>query len=378
MTPSYSLLIKPVSGDCNLRCAYCFYLPKRELFPADGRRMSKTALETVIRRYLAEPLPLHQFGWQGGEPTLAGRAFFELAVKLQRQYGGNRAISNALQTNGTLLDDGWGRFLAAHRFLVGLSLDGPARLHNRFRKSGNGNGSHAEVMRGLAILKRHRVETNILTLVSAANAASPVEIYRYLGDQGMRFQQYIDCVEFDSNGRRQPYALAPGQWGEFLCRLFDEWYPRDCGRISIRLFDSIISRLATGIPTVCPMNSDCRNYFVVECNGDLFPCDFFVRPELRLGNIQETGFAALFRSPSHAAFGRRKEPHNPHCPSCRFLPLCLGDCPKNRLPDGRSALCEDWQLFYSHTIGRFELLAERAGQAAAAHSSRKTSKEYGS
>lgn len=358
MNETFSLLLKPASFDCNLRCRYCFYLPKEELFGPGVHRMDFGTLEAVTRSYLALPMKRHTFGWQGGEPTLMGVDFFREAVKLQKRYsvGGCRRIENALQTNGILLDDEYCKFLHENRFLVGISIDGPENLHDRFRRHADGRGSHREVMRGVELLKRHWVEFNALTLVSAANQDHPVEIYRYLKSLGIRFHQYIECVEFDGEGKRQPFALSPGKWGEFLCRLFDEWYRFDTRTVSIRLFDSILSRLVTGIPTICPMGGNCCNYLVVEHDGNVYPCDFHVFPELRLGNIHESGFAELRELPRYRSWGMIKDPHSEKCSSCRWLPLCMGDCPKNRTKAG-STLCEDWQLFYTHTIERFESLA---------------------
>ncbi len=356
MNESFSLLLKPASFDCNLRCRYCFYLPKEELFGAGSHRMDRETLETLTRSYLAMPMETHTFGWQGGEPTLMGVDFFREAVRLQEKYRKGGSVGNALQTNGTLLDDEWGKFLHDSRFLVGISIDGPAELHDRFRKHADGRGSHAEVMRGLDVLKRNRVEFNALTLVSAANQDHPVEVYRYLKELGINFHQYIECVEFGPGGERMPFAVQPGKWGEFLCKIFDEWYPNDTRTVSIRLFDSIVSRLVTGVPTICPMGGNCCNYLVIEHNGDVFPCDFQVRPELRLGNIRETGFAELRALPRYREWGTTKDPHSARCSACRYLPLCMGDCPKNR-NGAESALCEDWKLFYSHTIERFEALA---------------------
>ncbi len=356
MNESFSLLLKPASFDCNLRCRYCFYLPKEELFGSGVHRMDRETLEAVTRSYLAMPMASHTFGWQGGEPTLAGVEFFREAVRLQREHAAGGSVANALQTNGTLLDDEWGKFLRENRFLVGISIDGPAELHDRFRIRADGGGSHAGVMRGLGVLKRHGVEFNALTLVSAANQDRPVEVYRYLKELGVNFHQYIECVEFDRDGKRRPFALSPGRWGEFLCRIFDEWYPADTRTVSIRLFDSILSRLATGVPTICPMSGNCCSYLVVEHDGGVYPCDFHVRPEYRLGNIRETGFAELRALPRYRGWGAVKDPHSAKCSACRWLPLCMGDCPKNRSA-GESALCGDWQLFYSHTIERFERLA---------------------
>ena len=284
-----------------------------------------------------------------------GLKFFQEAVRLQKQFlPAGATCSNAFQTNGTLLTDEWAQFLHDEKFLVGISIDGPQAIHDQRRKHGSGAGSHAEVMRGLENLQRRNVDTNVLTLVSASNAGQPLEVYRYLRGLGAMYQQYIECVEFDVGGKPQPYALQPGQWGEFLCAVFDEWFSHDTRRVSIRLFDSILSRLATGVPTVCPMSGSCCNYFVVETNGDVFPCDFHVEPELRLGHVSD-GFDALGKSSLYEAFGRGKDPRSATCSACRFLPLCMGDCPKNR-KNSNCFLCADWKRFYSHTIERFERL----------------------
>lgn len=365
MSASFSLLIKPVSLDCNLRCSYCFYLPKAELFGRQAHRMTPEVLEKVTRDYLSLPMETHTFGWQGGEPTLAGLDFFREAVSVQRSARRGGAIQNVLQTNGTLLDDDWGSFLHEAGFLVGISIDGPASLHDRFRLHEDGRGSHTDVLRGLEILKRHRIEHNVLTLVSAANREHPVEVYRYLRDElGLRYHQYIDCVEFGRDGTLLPYSLRPGQWGRFLCSVFDEWYPRDTHTVSIRLFDSIVSRLATGIPTICPMGGDCRHYLVIEHNGDLYPCDFHVRPETLLGNIAHVPLSAVRSSARYRSWGQIKNPRSSTCDHCRYLPLCMGDCPKNRLPGTpRTLLCDDWKLFYDHTIERFELLADEVSRS---------------
>ena len=320
--------------------------------------MDSATLEAMTRKYLAVEMPEHTFAWQGGEPTLMGLPFFKEAVRTQKKFRSARsAVSNAIQTNGTRLDDAWCAFFRENNFLVGLSIDGPAEVHDRYRVNATCQGSHSATLRGAAALAKHGCDFNALTVVSAANQDRPEEVYRYIKELGIFFHQYIECVEFGADGGLAPFAVRPEKWGEFLCRVFDEWFAAgDCGRVSVRLFDSVVSRLVTGVPTMCPMAGDCRNYFVVECDGSVYPCDFHVSPEHRLGNVRADGFAAISASEKYAEFGRKKRPVSPDCAECKWLPLCMGDCPKNR-PHAKSVLCAGWKMFYSHTIDRFETLA---------------------
>jgi uncharacterized protein len=324
-------------------------------------RMNDDTLATITRKFMELRQSTSSFCWQGGEPTLMGLDFFSRAVELQSLYAvTGQVVTNALQTNGTLLDDAWGEFLVTNRFLVGVSVDGPAEMHDVNRVDVNGNGTHAEVMRGMAILQKHHVEFNVLTLVSSTNQDHPVEIYRYLKSLGVNYHQYIECVEFDSEGRLRPYAVDPVKWGKFLCAVFDEWYPADTRKVSIRLFDTILAKLVDRVATCCQAGTDCRHYFVLEHNGDVFPCDFFVRPELKLGNIHGDDFPALLNSPIYHDFGVRKRAWNTRCGQCEYLHICAGDCSKNRPGNDSSnlsALCEGWRIFYAHTMTRFQRLA---------------------
>ncbi len=366
MLRPFSLLVKPSSFDCNLRCEYCFYLEKSENYPQAKRpRMSDQVLERMIQTYMHTQQPQYSIGWQGGEPTLMGVDFFRRAVEFEKKYGRNQAVvGNGLQTNGVLIDVEFAKFLAHAHFLTGISVDGPAEIHNQHRLNAAGRGSYADVMRGFANLKRAGAEFNVLTLVSDANVGSPDLVYNHQLDNGVLFHQYISCVEHDADGHLLPFSITGPQWGEFMCRIFDLWYPNDTRRVSVRLFDSILGLLVDGARNVCHFGRDCRQYFVVEHNGDIYPCDFFVEKRLRLGNIMNDSWEQLQSSPVYRDFGLQKVQYNPICGNCEYLDICQGDCLKHRLcknggdPHRMSVLCEGWKMFFSHTRDKFRLLAE--------------------
>ena len=370
----FSLLIKPAGADCNLRCEYCFYLGKAALYPGrPTHRMDEATLTRLVRGFLALPFPAHTFAFQGGEPLLMGEAFYRELVRLQRRYARPGAqITNCVQTNGTLLTPSLARFFAENRFLLGVSVDGPAATHDLRRPDAAGHGSHAAVTRGLALLREAGVEHNILTLVSQSNVRDPLGVYRYLRDGlGCRFMQFIECVEFGPDGRPLPYAIGPEEWADFVIAVFDKWLAHDVRAVSVRLFDSVVAKLLTGDANSCSMGRDCREYVVVEHNGDVYPCDFFVRPELRLGNILENDWDEIWDNPLHAAFGARKRTVNAACEGCDCRHFCEGDCPKNRAghdpaadPRTLSFLCPAWKRIYAHILPPLRKEAERLRKAA--------------
>jgi len=361
----FSLLIKVAAADCNLRCDYCFYLKKSSLYPETTRhRMSEEVLEAMISTYMATDQAQYAFGWQGGEPTLMGLDFFKRVTELQMKYGRRGAVvANGLQTNATLIDDDFARHLGEYRFLVGASLDGPEEIHNHYRKHADGRGSYAEVMQGIEAMKRHDVEFNTLTLVTSHSAGRAREIYRYLRDMGFLYHQYIPCVEFDERGEALPFTISGSAWGDFMCEIFDQWQERDIHTVSIRLFDSILAYMVDGAYNVCHMQQNCCQYFVVEYNGDIYPCDFFVEPDLKLGNVSADGWEDVARSGVYLDFGARKRRWDPACSDCPWRRYCAGDCPKHRIrgdldETALSWLCQGWRRFYAHAIPRLEELAD--------------------
>lgn len=366
----FSLLIKPTSADCNLRCEYCFYLGKKDLYPAVQRhRMTDAVLEHMISTFMATDQPQHSFGWQGGEPTLMGLDFFQKVTLLQNKYGSGSSVSNGLQSNTTLIDDEFAKHLAEYNFLCGVSIDGPSEIHDHYRKYIDGRGAHAAVMAGLEALRRNKVEHNVLTLVSQSNVRRPADVYHYLCNMGVYFHQYIECVEFDDSGKLMPFAINGEEWGNFLCAIFDEWLKGDQRKVSVRLFDSILMMMMDGVANVCSMSRTCRQYLVVEYNGDIYPCDFYVDKKLRLGNIMKNSWEELQASPIYTEFAGRKALWNAECARCEYLKYCAGCCPKNRAKRGEdptqiSVLCDGWKQFYHHSLKEFrrlanEIIAER-------------------
>jgi uncharacterized protein len=360
----FSLLIKPAAADCNLRCAYCFYIGRQAL-TVPHPRMSDAILEKMIASYMGSRQEVsYTFSWQGGEPALLGLPFWKKVVNLQMQHAPRGAIvCNAFQTNGTLITDELAAFLADYKFLFGVSLDGPAQLHDHYRTLRDGQPTHALVAKGIERLKKHGALFNILALVNDRTVKGPQALYGYLKNRGFLHQQYVPCVEFDEAGRLRPYAVTGREWGAFLCEIFDRWLAEDVGRVSIRLFDSILEYLASGKRNACAMGTDCRQYFVVEYDGSVYPCDFFVRDDLKLGNVREGSWKDFLESPIYRRFGLEKANWCDACRACSYLPLCHGDCQKFRAVTGgagaKSVLCEGWQAFYAHALPGLQQLAER-------------------
>ena len=360
----FSLLIKPASADCNLRCSYCFYLDHASMYPETGKhRMSVEVLERMIESYMQTEQQVYSFGWQGGEPTLMGVDFFKTAVELQKRYAQPGAVvSNGLQTNATLIDDDFAAHLAEYNYLVGVSIDGPPDLHDVYRKAVSGKGSHESVINGIDALNRYKVSYNALVLVSSANVEYPERVYDYLKGLGIFYHQYIPCVEFDESGNPLPYTISGKPWGQFLQRNFDRWLAGDTGHVSIRDFDAILHHLVNGGYTMCVQSGYCDHYLVVEYNGDIYPCDFFVERSTRLGNTGRDSWESVRASARYRSFAALKSDWSNTCATCEFLRYCSGDCLKQRYRESRDSrnlswLCEGWKAFYLRAIPIFSRLA---------------------
>jgi uncharacterized protein len=391
-------MAKPVGPKCNLRCAYCFYRGKEALYPENGSdltlwRMSDRVLEAYIRQTIeGQDSAEIQFVWQGGEPTLAGLDFFRKVLNLQNQYAQGKKVSNALQTNGILVDDSWAEFLSENRFLVGVSIDGPEEFHDAFRIDGAGMPTWNRVVRCIGILKRHGVEFNTLTVVHRLNTEHPLRVYRFLKEIGSVFIQFIPLVErVASQGRQSPVAdlrspgtgseytvtdrsVRPEDYGRFLISVFDEWVRIDVGRIFVQMFDVSLGIWAGLNPSLCLFEEKCGKALVLEHNGDLYSCDHFVLPEHRIGNILQSPIKELAVSSSQRRFGENKRNSlQNHCLRCEVLFMCRGECPNNRFirtsdgHPGLNYLCEGYRVFFNHVRKPMETMTGliQAGRAPA-------------
>jgi len=382
----FHVMAKPIGAQCNLRCRYCYYLEKAQLYQDQSRqRMPDAMLERYVQAQIAaSPGDEIPFAWQGGEPTLMGKAFFRKVIALQERYrpAGTR-ISNALQTNGTLLDDDWCRLFKEHGFLVGVSCDGPPELHDHYRVDRGDRPSSTLVLRGIDALRRHGVEYNILCTVNRRNAAHPRRVYRYLRELGSPFLQFIPIVERlradgspagppqdEPEAELAPWSVTGEGYGDFLCGVFDQWLQRDVGSVFVQLFDVQLAVHLGLPPALCIFSETCGRGLALEHNGDLYACDHYVYPEYRLGRIDDEQLAQLVDSPQQEAFGRGKHEGLPQqCHRCPALQQCWGGCPKHRFATsvdgepGLNHLCPGYRRFFAHSAPALRRMAElhRAG-----------------
>ena len=336
----FQVFVKPAGSACNLNCSYCYYLEKASLYPKDTPlRMSLGILEDYIVQHIeTSPEPVIRFSWHGGEPTILGLDYFRTITALQRRHQPpGSQILNGMQTNGTLLDEDWCRFLSEENFSVGLSLDGPKDIHDRHRLTRGGKPTHRQTMRGYELLKKHAVPTDILCVVNADNVSYPSRVYSFFKEIDASYVSFLPLVEpdFDSPSSVSSLTSTPEAWGSFLCAVFDEWVDKDIGTIKVQIFEEA-SRTAFNLEhSLCIFRPTCGDIPVVEFNGDFYSCDHFVDPAHHLGNIRKTPLVELLESPAQKAFGQAKQKTLPrYCLECEVLSMCNGECPKNRLRHG--------------------------------------------
>jgi uncharacterized protein len=377
--PGLHIVAKPVGAACNLDCAYCFYLEKQTLYPeSKDLRMPDTVLEAFISAYIeAQPTPVVEFVWQGGEPTLLGLDFFRRVVELQKPYARHKTITNSLQTNGTLLDDAWCRFLKQHNFMVGLSLDGPREIHDRYRCDRQGKGSFDAVMRGLKLLQKHGVDYNVMASVGRETAHQPLNVYRFFKDHGVEFIQFVPIIErlptqterqeglslagpvvldhTEANTATTDWTVLPEEYGDFLIAIYEDWVRHDVGTTFVMNFEWALNAWIGNPAPVCIHAKQCGRSLVIEHNGDVFACDHYVYPDYRLGNILHDDLAAMVASSLQTGFGMDKERALPRwCQECDVLAACRGGCPKHRFAQspydepGQHYLCAGYRKFFMH------------------------------
>ena len=366
--PAASILIKPASANCNMDCKYCFYKclsSHREEYSKGF--MKEETLETLVREAIAYADGSLTFAFQGGEPTLAGLDFFQKAVELQQKYNNKKLqIENTIQTNGLLIDEKWARFLGEHRFLVGLSLDGPKKMHDRYRKDAAGQDTFARIMHSVQLLEQYQVDYNVVTVVTNDTAKQASFLYKFWKRNHYPFVQFIPCMDEikrqDGTQERSIYAVEPEQYGKFLCELFDLWYADFAAgeTMDIRMFSNL-AQMAAGYPAEeCGMNGCCNCYFVVEGDGSVYPCDFYCMDEWKLGTVND-GFVQMKTSEKAKAFVEASRPVCAACQGCPHFSLCRGGCRRWREPfvDGKpglNQLCSAYRMFFAHAAERMERL----------------------
>jgi uncharacterized protein len=378
----YHVIVKPIGALCNLKCTYCYYLSKQQLLNSQVR-MSDEILETHIQQYIqGQDGNEVVFTWQGGEPTLLGLPFFERVVALQQKYrrAGQR-IENDLQTNGTLLDDNWCRFLKKHNWLVGLSIDGPEELHDRFRVAKDGKPSFAKVFAASQLLQKHGIRFNTLSVINRWNAQRPLDVYRFISREVRPYElQFIPCVEpasfrsvapqkWESGADLGSSAAKPGtadsivtdwsvdpeDWGTFLCKVWDDWYGRDFGKVFVQLFETAAAQWMGMDAQICVYHEFCGKSLALEHDGNVYSCDHYVYPEYKLANILQTTSSNMAFSDRQKKFGLGKFASLPqYCRECKYLFACNGECPRNRFlrtpagEPGLNYLCSGLKKFWAH------------------------------
>ncbi|MDH4139271.1 MAG: anaerobic sulfatase maturase [Coriobacteriia bacterium] len=379
---AFHVMAKPTGARCNLRCDYCFFLEKEDLYPGSGFRMSDEVMEAYVSQTVrSQRVPQVSMAWQGGEPTLMGLDFFRRARAAEDTcVPPGMAVERTIQTNGVLLDDEWADFLAQNGYLVGLSIDGPRDLHDAFRHDKAGNSVFDRVLSAARRLQEHGVDLNVLCTINAANSSHPLEVYRFFRDELQTpYVQFIPIVEIDTPptetrpGTVTERSVRPEAYGRFMSEIFDEWIRRDVGEMFVQFFDGVLAAYLFGQSSLCVLQPTCGEGVVLEHTGDLYSCDHFVDAEHLLGNIMESDIGTLVRSEKQRAFGMAKRETLPaYCLECEYLFACHGECPKNRIlmtPEGEPGLnwlCEGLKDFFAHTERPMRMMAEilrRGGEA---------------
>ena len=380
--PMY-IMAKPVGASCNLACKYCYYLEKAKLYKNDPRHiMSDELLECFIQEYIeSQTMEQVLFTWHGGEPLMRPISFYEKVMRLEEKYARGRQIDNAIQTNGTLINDKWAEFFHNNGWLVGVSIDGPQKFHDAYRKTRLGRPSFRDVMHGINILNRHHTEWNAMAVVNNYNGDFPLEFYHFFKEISCKYIQFTPIVERilphadgrhlasaaeKGEGKLADFSVTPKQWGNFICTIFDEWVRHDVAQFYIQLFDATLANWAGVMPGVCTMAPTCGHAGIMEYNGDVYCCEHFVFPEYKLGNIREKTLVEMMYGEKEKAFGKAKRDSLPmQCKKCRWRFACNGECPKNRFcltadgEPGLNFLCEGYRQFFEHVAPYMDFMKKQ-------------------
>ncbi|OGU54681.1 MAG: anaerobic sulfatase maturase [Ignavibacteria bacterium RBG_13_36_8] len=380
---AYHIMAKPTGSICNLDCQYCFYLEKEKLYPGKNNWvMPEGTLRLFIKNYIeSQNVPSVNFTWQGGEPTLLGVDYFRKVIELQNEYSGGKEIMNAFQTNAVLLNDEWCELFKENIFLIGVSIDGPPELHDRYRYFKGKQSSFDKVIASIELLKKHKVEFNTLTCVQGDNSYQPLKVYKFLKEIGSKYMQFIPIVErevdiasdselnlISPNSKQQievaNWSVKPLQYGKFLAQIFNEWVRNDVGEYFVQLFEVTLESWVGMKPGLCIFGETCGTAMALEHNGDLYSCDHYVYPENKLGNIVEDGLRKLVDSAKQIKFGNDKRDTLPkYCKQCEFKFACNGECPKHRFiktPDGEEGLnylCAGYKYFFNYVDSYMRFMA---------------------
>ncbi len=371
---AFHIMTKPTGSLCNLDCKYCFYLEKEKLYPNTKQwGMSDRVLDAYIRQYIqTQKIDEITFAWQGGEPTLLGVQFFEKVVQLQKTYANGKTIHNTFQTNAVLINEEWAQFFKTNNFLIGVSIDGPSEIHDKYRVLKGGQPTFEKVLTGIKILKKYKVDFNTLTCVSKANEDEPIKVYNFLKEVGSGYMQFIPIVERYAKDSKETelklvspnykketdvteWSVDSLKYGKFLSSIYDEWIKKDVGKIYVQIFDIALESWIGQKPSLCVFSEVCGNAMAMEHNGDLYSCDHYVYPENKLGNIFTDLLASMVDSGKQMKFGLDKKMSLPnYCRQCEYLFACNGECPKHRFvktPDGEEGLnylCQGYKYFFNH------------------------------
>ncbi len=358
----FNMMFKPIGSVCNLNCNYCYYLDKAKMY-SDNSVISLDLIEKIIKEYIQiNDNEQIVFDWHGGEPLLLGLDYFKKIVELQNRFKANKQIFNTIQTNATLLNGDFAKFFKDNNFLVGISIDGPQDIHDRYRKDKGDNPTFVRVMNGIELLHRYNVDFNTLTTISKAGEGRGLEVYQFMKSIGSHFMQFMPVLEYvnpydnsivspdEKNSVLTSWSVNPLEYGKFMCDIFNYWVKHDVGNYFVNLFDSSLANYCGLNPGTCVYSETCGSNAVVEHNGDVYPCDHFVYPQYKIGNLNDSSLQEIMSSDKITRFGIDKRNSLPmKCLKCKYFTVCHGECPKHRFGDsGLNSLCEGLYYFYSH------------------------------